>query len=178
MLSFEQAYDMRDKDGGLGRAANYAAKLAESYSQGLRRATEAAGRTGGEEARASAKSADPEPADVLGGIESAQPNLGDTDTEDVDVDELYRRAAVEHFRNDADAQHWFRDRREAPWMAVQSSLISSLPEGAVADPSSWAVELVPTALNEVFGQHRWRRERRPKVGDPTRNVTWVVLTDN
>jgi hypothetical protein len=61
-------------------------------------------------------------------------------------------------------------------MAVQASLQASLPEGAVADPRQWAYELVPAALDAVLGEGAWGTEKRPKKGDPARNVTWVILT--
>ncbi|MGA2929748.1 MAG: hypothetical protein ABSG43_27935 [Solirubrobacteraceae bacterium] len=181
MLSFEQAYEMRDKDGSLGPVDNYAARLAGSYSEGLRRATAAAGRaqTGdqppqgrpGETADGTATAPDV-PADV----EAEESDIEDVDGE-VDADEVYRQAAIEYFRNDEQAQRWFRgEGRAAPWMAVQSSLMAGLPEGAVADPRGWAFELVPTALDAVFGPSQWSTEKRQKRDDPTRNVTWVVLT--
>lgn len=182
VLSFEQAYEMRDTDHSLGPVDNYAARLAESHSEGLRRATAAAGRGTSEQEPAEeppVEEADDSrtPYRLPSDIEAAEPDLGGID-EEVDADEVYRQAAIEYFRTDEVAQRWFRDRGESPWMAVQSSLMAGLPEGAVADPRGWAYELVPSALDALFGPSQWSTEKRPKRDDPTKNVTWVVVANH
>ena len=179
VLSFEQAYEMRDKELNQDAPDSYAARLAEARSEGVRRASETArAATEAEVATADgAESMGDETADegVPADVEATEGEFLSPDEGDVDLDDIYRRAAIEHFRNDEEAQGWFRDRGAAPWMAVQASLVASLPEGAVADPKQWAYELVPAALDTVFGSGGWLTEKRPKRDEPERNVTWVVL---
>jgi hypothetical protein len=98
VLSFEQAYAMRDKEGDLGPVENYAAKLAEGYSEGLRRATEAAVRAAPEERTGAGEAGDAEDtgtAEVPADIEAEDPDMADTE-DGVDLDALYRQAAIEY----------------------------------------------------------------------------------
>ncbi|MGA8354003.1 MAG: DUF87 domain-containing protein [Solirubrobacteraceae bacterium] len=173
VLSFDAAFQARDLDGTMGPVETYAATLAAGKAEGVRKASERvrASETGTQ--TSSVEQAEEREAQSPAG------SPGDPAVDDegeVDVDELYRRAAIEHFRDDDNVQRWFRGQGQAaPWMAVQASLQASLPEGAVADPSQWAFELVPAALDAVFGGGAWDRVKRPKKDDPSRNVTWIIL---
>ena len=59
------------------------------------------------------------------------------------------------------------------WMGIKVELAKHMPED-LADRDELAQNLVPRALDEVFGVGKWTKERRPKksgVGE----VVWIVV---
>lgn len=165
VLSFEAGHEMADPDGARGVADIYAARLAARSQQRL------------EETQQRIRGTDsPAPADEVHAVDEEQPDIDDPG-EEIDRDELYRRAAIESLRSSQEINDRIESRGGAiPWMAIQVVLQESLPPDAVPDPSTWARELVPDALNEIYGSDGWDRERRDKAGDPTKQVTWIVFT--
>ncbi len=95
----------------------------------------------------------------------------------LDVDELYRRAAIEHLEVDEEFTDWIARGKAIPWRGVQEALKRGLPVDSVPDPDRWAYELVPVALERLYGpqEEAWRTERRPKKDDPAQTVLWVVV---
>jgi hypothetical protein len=170
VLSFEAAHTARDLEGDANAPDTYASRLASARDAGLRQATE----------RARASKVESPQTEAAADEQATTSDLDDEEPahsvdDDVDIDTLYRASAIEYFRQDDEAQKWFRDRGgAAPWMAVQSSLMEGLPKDAVADPKTWAYELVPVALDAVFGTGKWHTEKRPRKGDASRSTTWVV----
>ena len=82
-------------------------------------------------------------------------------------------------RNDDEFQQWL-GRGAIPWRGVQEALKRGVPEDAVPDLQQWAYELVPDALEAIFGprEQAWTTERRAKKDDPARTVLWVVIALN
>jgi hypothetical protein len=74
-------------------------------------------------------------------------------------------------------KEWLDRGNAIPWMGVKESLKRGLPEGSVPEPDQWAHELVPVALDQVYGAQGegWDAERRAKRDDPTKTTLWVVI---
>jgi hypothetical protein len=108
------------------------------------------------------------------------PPAGDAGLEEdagLDLDELYRRAAIEYLDTDEEFNRWLA-RGEIPWRGVLEALKRGLPDdNSVPDPDRWAHELVPVALERVLGKQdeAWHSKRREKRDDPTRTVLWVII---
>jgi len=98
-----------------------------------------------------------------------------TTAEGVDAFATFSKAAVDAAAKDSALLARLSSDQGAPWMAVESAIRDRLPAD-LADRDTLARSLVPRLLDEVFGTGRWRRERRPKRDDPSREVTWVIAT--
>lgn len=171
VLSFEAAHHARDLDGSKGAIATYGARLALDREQRFREASQVAQRAQPEAAEAT-EAVPTDKAMTEDGDEFEAHGGGD----EVDVDAMLRRAAIESFRASESYEKWFAGAEAAgPWMAVQSELETSLPPDAVADPNRWAYQLVPAALDEVFGEGKWTTEKKPRKHDPSKTTTWIVV---
>lgn len=162
VLSFEQAYEMRDKSFDLSTPDSYAAQLRNRYSQSLRSAGNIL------------------PVESLRDERTADAGEDIEATGDLDISEVLRAAAIEQFRNNTTAQEQLRG-NGIPWRGLMETLKEGLPDPAmVADVDTWAYELVPYAMNEVFGPQgeAWSTERRQGKEDPTKNTMWVVAHDS
>ena len=96
---------------------------------------------------------------------------------ELDLDKLYRRAAIESLRDDPEVKGWIERSGRITWRGVMEALKRGVPAEGVPDLDRWASELVPAALNEVYGlqDEGWHTESRPKKDDPSRMVLWVVV---
>lgn len=165
VLSFEQAHSMLDPNGTRPALDVYASKIARESAASI------------EEVRSRLQSL---LGDREGGAERPTGSDGDNGTDveerEVDRDQLYRRAAIAALDADQEFQLW-RQRGEIPWRGVIEALKRGVPEGAVPDLERWAYELVPDALEAMFGprEEAWVTERRAKKDDPARTVLWVVI---
>jgi uncharacterized protein len=90
----------------------------------------------------------------------------------VDIESALRQAAVKGFA-ESDVPGKIAD-NGWPWRGVIVELEEAAPD-SIADKNSWANQLVPEALNAVFGTGAWGTEKRPRRDDPTRDTLWVVL---
>ncbi len=175
--SFEESVAIQDADGSRGAVQTYAGKLArksqervegirESLKERLSKKAGAAGEDPGP--RATEQAEGDEGDGRTGGSGSA--------TEELDLDRLYRHAAIESLHDDAETQQWLEGGM-IPWMGVQEALKRGVPAGSVPDVDRWAYELVPVALDELHGPQGkgWHTERRPRKEDPSRTTLWVIL---
>jgi uncharacterized protein len=173
VLSFEGTHAVRDPDGSRGAVENFAARLAAHSDERLRKTRErllgGSGTPGEAQGRSSAGS-------ISSGEAARRTSraVGE-DLEELDRDALYRRAAIEALRVDEEVNGWLGRRGAIPWAGVIEALKRGVPEGAIPDLGRWAYELVPAALDELYGPDGWERERRPGASDPARRVTWVVI---
>lgn len=165
VLSFEEAHSVLDPDGRRGAVDVYATRLARKSAES------------DEQVRSKLQSMLTESTEESENRGEQEPPSGPgTEAEEIDRDELYRRAAIASLRTDEEFQRW-RERGAIPWRGVQEALKRGVPENTVPDLERWAYELVPDALEELFGprEKAWTTERRAKKDDPARTVLWVVI---
>jgi hypothetical protein len=174
VLSFEEAHSVKDPD-RTGTAVDvYASALARNSEERIEeiRGKLLAGLSATEET-------DPEKTAERRGATGPRVSDESRDVEgELDRDELYRQAAIEHLRVDEEMKDWLaRGKKSIPWRGVQEALKRGAPTDSVPDLERWAFELVPVALEVIYGPQgeAWETERRPKKDDPARTVLWVVL---
>jgi Helicase HerA, central domain len=175
VLSFEQATSIKDPDGTGTAVEVYASELARSSERRVEEVREklkarlAPAEGDDEERIVSEEAASETPADADDTSDDAEDGL--------DLDELYRQAAIEHLQDDADFKRWLGRGNAIPWRGIQEALKRGLPTDGVPEPDRWAYELVPVALERLYGSQdeAWHTERRPKKDDPARTVLWVVI---
>jgi uncharacterized protein len=170
VLSFEESHDVLDPDGTRGAVETYASEQAVRSEIRVREMAERLV-THAADARVAET-----PSELAGGYEAPTSEASGAD-EHLDRDEIYRRAAIASLRTDEEFQGWLSRGDAITWRGVQEALKRGLPDDAVPDREQWAYELVPEALDEVFGPRGsgWDTERRPKRDDPNRTVVWVVV---
>jgi uncharacterized protein DUF87 len=168
VLSFEHGCDVRDPDYNKGPGRTYATLLREQFQEQLATAV------------ADQPSPPPPPGpaamdDVVERVPSTADDQSEQPVLEIDVLETYRRHAIEQLKRDVEVRQNMDKYRAMPWMAFQSKIEHSLPAG-VSDRGNFAFQLVPRALNELFGKDAWEREKRQrKGGAPGDKVTWIVL---
>jgi hypothetical protein len=175
VLSFEESHSVHDPDRKRAAVDVYASELArkaEARIEEVRsklRVKIASGRTLDAEGT-DRMDTDSAKSEIPGDLEGAEDRL--------DLDELYRSAAIEYFKTDEKVKSWLEHGNAIPWRGVQESLKRGLPEGSVPDPHQWAHQLVPVALERVYGPQGegWGTERRQRKDDPARTALWVVIT--
>jgi uncharacterized protein len=157
VLSFEECHQVADPDAGRGAI--------EVYASGLRGESE---RSIGEAGAA---------APTRGAAREEMPRAAEGAEDRVDRDALLRGRAIEALRRDEEVQGWLERTSEITWRGVQEGIKRGIPREAVPDPEQWAYDLVPTALETIYGPRNeaWHTERRPKKDNPAREVLWVVL---
>lgn len=168
VLSFEETYEMRDRDGSLKPIEGFAAQLASRSADRL------------QQARQRLREEQPAPSSSDGDSREGADEPGDVEPEEeegeLDRDEIYRRAAIQQLENDEEVSKFLGDHNNSiTWRGVIEALKRGVPEDAVPDIGQWAYDLVPAALDAVYGQGSWDSERRPSKADPAREVTWVVI---
>ena len=168
VLSFEETYEVRDPDGKLPPVEGFVSKLTSSSEGRLSEAKERiiAGAQPQDESDQSDK-------DAVEEVNSEEGTDADGPEQGIDRDEIYRRAAIEKFREDPGVDEWIERQGAMPWRGIVVKLEEAVSEDAVVNRNSWAYDLVPEALNEVFGKDGWDTEQRPRKSDPSRNTTWV-----
>ena len=155
VLSFEESHAVVDPDGTRGAV--------ETYASGLRRQSEETiGRAGS-------------PRTVEASTQTPAAPSGAEDL--LDRDEIYRGRAIEHLSKDGEVQGWLERTGAITWIGLKEGLKRGIQPDSVPDPDQWAFQLVPTALQTLFGPQNeaWYTERRPAKDDPARSVLWVVL---
>jgi hypothetical protein len=155
VLSFEESCAVHDPNGKRGAVETYASGLLRQSEETVRRASlpppvEATLETPGEPSRAE---------------------------DQLDRDELYRRGAIEHLREDPEVQGWLERTGAITWMGLKEGLKRGIEQDSVPDPDRWALDLIQPALETLYGprDEAWHTERRPTKKDPARTALWVVL---
>ncbi len=180
-LSFEDATEIKDREGAAPAVNVYASQLARTGEQRVEVVRDKLKAGVSRSERSAQATAHPAAVEqVRGGAHTAQEPARASDEEEdgLDLDELYRRLAIEHLEVDKEFTKW-RERGAIPWRGVLEALKRGLPaDSSVPDPDRWAHELVPVALVQLFGEHDvgWHTERREKSDDPARTVLWVVFS--
>lgn len=97
------------------------------------------------------------------------------DGEPVDRYEEYVSSAISSLNNNVHLVEKIR-RTGSPWFGVQVELSNALPDYIdEKERKQIAYNILPRAMNEIFGEGKWDTERRPKVGDPSKLTTWVIV---
>jgi len=143
-LSFEKMFSMRDNDYNQPAGHTYAQTLRSIFS----------------EMRQVART-------------TRMPEAEDTDalfpegtqTESVDVKANIEQRAIEALRGDDNIQQKLESANGMPWYGVQQFLIDHLPKH-LEDSHQFAYNLVPKAMNEVFGiqTETWETFKNPTTG--------------
>lgn len=165
VLSFEALYSTLDPEYKREAVATFAQEVRKQFAAALgaaaplqvEKVAAAAATTGGPEVT-------PEVATVA----------TDVPDEPVDAFERYASAAIQKLKQKADLLNRIRT-AGMPWMGVQTELLNALP--AVLDQQErhdLAFRLVPRAMNEIFGEKGWTRERRPSKSKAGGHTTWIV----
>jgi hypothetical protein len=154
VLSFEESHAVADPDGTRGAG--------DTYASGLRRQSEEMVRQAGSRP-----------------IEATPESPGEpSGAEDLlDRDGLYREQAIGHLRTDREVQGQIERTGAVTWRGLKEGLRRGIRPDSVPDPDQWAFQLVPSALETLFGprDEAWYTERRPSKDDPARTTLWVVL---
>jgi hypothetical protein len=89
------------------------------------------------------------------------------DAEPIDFKATIEAQAIAYLRAKKDTMDWLRKDTGMPWRGVQEALKEGLPDSA-DDRDQLAYNLVPRALNEIFGAEKWESYKYP-----TTRKTWV-----
>ena len=158
VLSFESIYKTKDAAYNMVGASTFAVEMLKQFSSA----------TG-------VPSADLE--QVASERLKAEADLGEESTgapEAIDLLGKYTAEAIASLRADAKTLSSLRA-QGVPWMAVLSVLENALP--SVIDKrerNRMAYDMVPNALNEIFGKDSWQTEKRPKKSG-TGTTTYICL---
>lgn len=151
VLSFEQAYRMLDPGLDLPPVGCYAQGLRAQLDQELATVIDRLG-------------------DLSDAASATTPDGG------IDVDEAFRRSAIEALRADSSAVAQIAGPGK-PWKGVQVILEAAAP-ASIADKQTWAYELMPRALDSAVGPGAWKRERRPSASKAGATTVWIVAARN
>jgi hypothetical protein len=176
IASFEENVAIRDPSNSGEAVQTYAGKLARKSQERIEGVRDGLKERLSKKASGAVEGNGPHSAEVAEEEENEEETHGPVSAaEELDLDKLYRRAAIESLRDDEETQQWL-ERGMIPWMGVQEALKRGVPAGSVPDVDRWAYELVPAALDELYGPQGkgWHTERRPRKEDPSRTTLWVV----
>jgi len=152
VLSFEQTYKAIDPQYNKPAAGTFAKHLREKFDSLLNVA--------------------PTPASGAAAPMAATGVPQEAGEDAVDALDLVEQKAIEALKNNADLLAKIKSAAGVPWMAVQSFLSEHLPED-FDGKDDIAYRLVPKALNKIFGDSSWKREKRPSSRDSSKNVSYV-----
>jgi hypothetical protein len=158
-MSFEELYTARDKDYNLPAAKTFAQELRSRFLRTLER-----------KKIIPAPSTEPiakiSPTDSENGLEQEEP---------IDIMETYIISAIEAFKLDELLIAQIKSNGQ-PWFAIQKRISQLLPDTIEEEDRTYkiAYNVVPRALNEVFGKGNWDTEYRPKSKGEG-STRWVVL---
>jgi hypothetical protein len=161
VLSFEEAYEMRDPNRDKAPVNGLVARMASESAQSLAQAEERITRDAAE-----------------GGDEDTPVGEvpGEEDDGELDRDKIYREAAIQNLREDEEYLKWIDGQGAITWRGVIEALKRGVADdAAIPDLGQWAYELVPEALNAVYGEGKWNTEKRPSKSNPGRTALWVVV---
>src|SRR6266567_878156 len=163
ILSFEDAYKVRDPDYTAAPANTYAAQLHKHFEEELHE-TIAHTESMMEAVEATAHQGDLLPADYIPSLwnaEGAAPS--DTLT-------LYRARLIKGLREDQTSLTRLRARGMA-YKGVMETLKNFLPDD-FEDADNFVYYSLPLVLDGVFGKDGWSREKRPSRSKPDATTVW------
>jgi hypothetical protein len=174
VLSFEQAYSIRDPEYKMPRAKTYAEELKGKFGKALA------------DSRAVVPTDTPivttttptssASSGLFGDYEGGSPSAGDGEPVEapVDVMEIYAKAAIAKVANDTAFIDRIR-KNGIPWRGVVAALEEALPD-VVADRNNRAYNLVPRFLTETFGERDkgWETKKQPKK-EGSGMTPWVYV---
>ncbi len=162
VLSFEDSCTVRDPQYKLDSGKTFASKLREQFEREVEEVAKLVAPS------SSVPTAEEHEAQ---GEPAAEP--GEQVQQPIDILEAFSRRAIQGLKTDPEFQTKWAAKGAAPWMAFQSALQRSLPQ-TMSDRKQRAFELVPRALNELYGEGNWKKEKRPRAGGPG-DTTWIVF---
>jgi hypothetical protein len=172
VLSFEQAYTIRDLEYKMPRAKTYAEELKSKFTKALTDSHAAVTTDAPIVAEAKPLAA----GSLTLFDEGAAPGEGDGEPVEAPVDVMatYQKAAIAKVASDTTFMDRIR-RSGIPWMGVVSALENALPD-VVADRNDMAYKLVPRFLTETFGERDkgWETKKQPKK-EGSGTTTWVYV---
>jgi hypothetical protein len=154
VLLFEGLYHRADPSYNLPAVECYATELRARFAQRLADVTEAAG---------GATSADVE--DEAGAVPP-------TDDQPVDVFATMEEAAIQRAIASGVIEQKV-NRGGIAWRGAMAELAKALPT-EVDDPDQVTYNLVPRALDRIYGAGNWVTERRPSLSKPGSTTVWIV----
>jgi len=161
VLPFEELYEARDPEYERPAAATFAQELKKRFKATVIARPQSTPTTLHEDGEAIALTEE-------NGSEEGE-------GEPVDLYEEYVTSAISLLKNNV----FFIDRirrNGSPWWGVQVELIEALPDYIdKKERQQIAYNILPRAMNEIFGEGMWDTERRPKPGDPSKLTTWVIV---
>ena len=150
-LSFEKMFAMRDSDYSRSAGKTFAQSLRKTFSAATAHST-------------AARNAEPGGAGPLfrDAVDGDEP-------EAVDVMANIEERAIAALKEARDLRQKLESANGTPWFGVQKFLIDNLPEH-LEDRNQFAYNLVPKAMNSVFGQQPacWETFKNPDTGK-----TWI-----
>lgn len=150
-LSFEKMFAMRDSDYSHSAGKTFAQSLRKTFSAATAHPT-------------AARNAEPGGAGPLfrDAVDGDEP-------EAVDVMATIEERAIAALKEARDLRQKLESANGTPWFGVQKFLIDNLPEH-LEDRNQFAYNLVPKAMNSVFGQQPacWETFKNPDTGK-----TWI-----
>jgi len=158
-LSFEHATKLQDETYSRAAVECYATRLRTEFAATLE-AAEAA-----------------QPMKPVGAADTEPIYAGDGNGEEpgeapVDAMQLYRQQALAALMKDNGFLQKARSDKGVPWKAVSVALEAKLP-AQLQDRERIAYDMVPSALDTVFGAGRWESYKQPKKDGSGKQVTWV-----
>jgi hypothetical protein len=159
ILSFEALYGMRDTNYNLPPANTFALQMIKEFSSATGIANADIERVNSERSQAGADLGEesaagaPDPIDLLG---------------------KYTAQAIAALKGDTKTLNQLKT-QGIPWMAILAVLEKALPP--VIDQKErnrMAYEMVPTAIDEIFGTGTWQTEKRPRKSG-TGTTTYICL---
>ena len=154
-FSFEAMFKMADPHYDAGEAATFATGLRDRYQQALLEPAGTVARSTDGRTRSA-----PATGQLFDGLEEAVEH----DTDDYRPDDtpdakaILERRAIDGLRNDGEATRRLRHGTGLQWRGVIAVLEKHLPD-ALDGRQDFAHQLVPRALNEIFGEDAWEAYR-------------------
>jgi Helicase HerA, central domain len=165
ILSFEDAYKVRDPNYTLPSANTYAANLRRRFEDEL---TEAVTNTGPimEVLDSTADQSELLPSDYEPSLWGAESDIP------VDTLALYRARLIKGLKSDQTSITRLRS-QGMPYKGVMETLKHFLPND-FEDADNFIYNSVPIVLDSIFGKDGWRQERRPSKSKSGGTTAWVI----
>jgi len=159
VLPFEELYEALDPKYERPVAATFAQELKKRFKASI------------------VEKPQPRPTQILGAeaTTAEEPVSEEEEGEPIDRYEEYISSAISSLNNNIFFIERIRQNGSA-WWGIQVELINALPDFIDKNErKQMAYNILPRAMNEIFGEGKWGTEKRSKATDPTKTTTWVVI---